>query len=96
MQLTGAVFEHQPDQVLRHDDFVESSDMRVYELSVMVDFAGKVRIVSSRGFKNNLYDPSFASKAQISRIPTFEPFVRLCLARYTFPKEPFPINLPSV
>ncbi len=96
MQRTGTVFKYQPHQVLCHNDFVEPSDMRVYKLSVMVDFAGKVRIVFSRGFKNHLYGQSFPSKAQTSRTPTFEPFVRLCLARYTFPKEPFPINLPSV
>ena len=67
MQPTGTVFEDQPDQVLRHNDFVESSDMGVYKLSVMVDFAGKVRIVFSCGFKDHLYGQSFASKAQTSR-----------------------------
>ncbi len=54
MELTGTVLKYQPDQVLCHNDFVESSDMGVYKLSVMVDLAGKVRIVFSRGFKNHL------------------------------------------
>lgn len=36
--VTRAVFQHQPDQFLRHHNFVEASDVRVEELTMMMDF----------------------------------------------------------
>lgn len=40
-----AVFEDEPDEGLCHDDFVETGDVWVDELAVVVDLAGEVGIV---------------------------------------------------
>lgn len=42
---TGAVLQDEPDQFFCHDDLVQSRNVWMLELSVMVDFAGKVRVV---------------------------------------------------
>jgi hypothetical protein len=34
---TSAVFQHQPHQILSYNDFVEARDMRVKELTMMMD-----------------------------------------------------------
>ena len=49
-----AVFEHQPNQLLRHDDFVQASDMRMKELAMVVDFAGEVRVFPTRRLEDDL------------------------------------------
>ena len=51
---TGAVLENKPDQVLRNYDLVKSRNVRVDELSVVVDLAGKVRIVLLSRLENDL------------------------------------------
>lgn len=51
---TGAVFQDQPHHRLGHNHLVQSRDMRMDKLSVMVDFAGQVRVVFLGGFKDDL------------------------------------------
>lgn len=52
---TWTVFQHQPNQLLRHNDFVKSGDMRVQELTMMVDFTGEVRVFSWRRLEHDLF-----------------------------------------
>lgn len=51
---TSAVFQHEPDQVFGNYDFVESGDVRMDELSVVVDFSGEVRIALIRRLEDDL------------------------------------------
>lgn len=51
---TRTVLQHKPDQRLCDDDFVQSCNMRVEELSMVVYFSCQVRIVFVGGFQNNL------------------------------------------
>lgn len=37
---TWTVFKHQPNQVLRHHNFVEPGDVRMDELAMVVNLAG--------------------------------------------------------
>ena len=41
---TRTVLQNEPDQILCYDNLVQSSNMRVQKLPVMMDFAGKIRI----------------------------------------------------
>lgn len=43
--IAWTVLQDQPDQALGHDDLVQAGDVRVEELSVVVDLAGEVGIV---------------------------------------------------
>lgn len=36
--VTRTVFQHQPDQLLRHDNFIKASDVGVEELAMVMDF----------------------------------------------------------
>lgn len=45
-----AIFQDKPDEVLGDNDFVESRDVRVDELSVVVDFASEVGVTLVGGF----------------------------------------------
>lgn len=51
---TWAVLEYQPYQLLCHYDLVQSRNMRVYELAVVVNLAGEVGVVLLRRLENNL------------------------------------------
>lgn len=67
------------------------------ELSVVMDFTSKVGVILSRRFENHLSQRSNSLALSDGFVlHTFDPLVRLCFARYTFPKDPFPINLPRV
>lgn len=48
-----AIFQDEPDEVLGDNDFVESRDVRVDELSVVVDFAGEVGVALVCGFQDD-------------------------------------------
>jgi hypothetical protein len=51
---TLTIFQYKPDHRLGDYDLVESCDMRMDELPMMMYLAGKVRIVLFRGLKNDL------------------------------------------
>lgn len=51
---TCAVLENKPDQILCDYHLVESRDVWVDELSVMVDFARKIGVDFVRRLENNL------------------------------------------
>jgi hypothetical protein len=64
---------------------------------VVMNFASEVGVIFSGRLENHLQHESFVLTPPILNVvPTFDPLVRLCFARYTFPKEPFPINFPKV
>ena len=48
------VFQNEPYLVLGDYNFVESGDVRVYELAVVMDFASEVWIFFARGFEDDL------------------------------------------
>jgi hypothetical protein len=52
--VTGTVFQDQPDQCFCHYDLVETGDMWMYKLSVMVDFACEIRVALFRGLEHDL------------------------------------------
>lgn len=51
---TLAVFQNQPYHGLGHYHLVQSRNMRVDKLAMMMDLAGKVRIILLGGFEHNL------------------------------------------
>lgn len=52
--LTRAVFQNQPDQILRDYDLVQSGDVWVDELSVVVDLSGEIRVAFVGGLEDDL------------------------------------------
>lgn len=52
---TRAVLQHQPDEILRHNDLVQPRNMRVDKLAVMVYLAGEVRIVFVGRLEDDLW-----------------------------------------
>ncbi len=52
--LTRTVLQDQPHQVLGDDDLVETGDVRMEELAMVVDLAGQVRVVLLGRFKYDL------------------------------------------
>jgi hypothetical protein len=92
---TWAVLQDQPDERFRDYDLVQPRNVRVYELAVVVDLAREIGIVLLRGLEDDLLRVNPCS--HVSAPPhTLEPFVSLCVAKYTFPKLPFPISRPNV
>jgi hypothetical protein len=77
---TWTILQNEPDKSLRHDDFVQAGDMRMIELSVVVDFPCKIRIIFIRRFEDNLdlasSSPSIHLRPRIDS-HTLEPFVSL-------------------
>lgn len=66
---------------------------------MVVDLAREVGVLLARGLEHDL--ETVSCRVPQSPIPssvgrTLEPLVSLCDARYTLPKEPFPISRPSV
>lgn len=55
-QPTRTIFKSQPDKVFRHDDLVQSGDMGMEELAVVVDFAREVGVLLARGLEHDLKD----------------------------------------
>jgi hypothetical protein len=51
--IARTVFQHQPDQVLGHNHLVQSRDVRVQELAMVVDFSGQVGIVLFRALQHH-------------------------------------------
>ena len=72
--------------------------MRVQELAVVMNFARQVGVFFLCRLEHHL-EHKLSARGYLHhrgcRISTFEPFVNLCVARYTFPKLPFPINRPT-
>jgi len=46
--------EDQPDRLLGNDDLIQASNVRVNELSVMVDLAGEVWVVARGSLEDDL------------------------------------------
>lgn len=64
---------------------------------MVVDFTSQVGITLVGRLKHDLrHGQSRVTSILCRLVRTFEPLVSLWVARYTFPKEPFPINRPSV
>lgn len=51
---TRAVLENKPDQLFRHNDFVEAGNMGVEELAVMMDLASQISVFLTRRLKHHL------------------------------------------
>jgi hypothetical protein len=49
----------------------------MYELSMVVDLAGQIRVVLVRRFQNNLQSPSARTQPSLTFQHTFDPFVSL-------------------
>jgi len=47
-------FEDQPDSLLGDNDLVEAGDVRVDELTVVMDLAGEVGVVARSGLEDDL------------------------------------------
>lgn len=56
---TSTIFQNKPNKVLRDYDFIQSRDMRMNKLSVMMDFSGEVRIILLGGLENDLIVAQF-------------------------------------
>lgn len=81
---TGTVFQNQPNQILSDYDLVKSGDVRVDELTVVVDFSSKIRIAFVRGLEDDLHRRISAGSSRTRIVPaevTFEPLVSLWVAR---------------
>ena len=81
MQHTGTVFQHQPNQVLCDDYLVETSNMRMDKLSVMMDLSGKIRVPLIRGLEDYLLPVSFSNMAAPAVMQTLELLMSLWWAR---------------
>lgn len=82
MSSTRAVFQDQPDQLFCDYDLVQSSNVRMYELAVVVDLAGEVRIVLLGRLEHDLGDVSYVCvlvRREMAR--TLEPLVSLWEAK---------------
>lgn len=53
---TRAILQDKPDQSFRHDNLIQSCDMRMKELPMMVDFSREIRVVLLRGFEDDLLE----------------------------------------
>ena len=51
---TRAVLENKPDQLFRHNDFVEAGNMGVEELAVMMDLACQISVFLTRRLEHHL------------------------------------------
>jgi hypothetical protein len=49
--IARTILQHQPHQRLRHNHFIQTRNMGMHELSMMVDFAGKVGVVLKGRFE---------------------------------------------
>jgi hypothetical protein len=51
---TWTVLQHEPDQIFGHDNLVEPGNVRVEELAMVVDFAGKVGVFLAGRLEHDL------------------------------------------
>jgi hypothetical protein len=51
---TWTVFEYKPDQLFCHYNLIETGDMRVEELAMVMNLAWEVRILPWGGLEHNL------------------------------------------
>ena len=84
--ITRAVFEHQPNQLFRYDNLVESGDVRMEELAMVVNFTGQIGIFPRRRLEHDLQTRITSSDFLLSIMPervylvemrTLEPLVSL-------------------
>lgn len=52
--ITWTVFEYKPDQLFCHYNLIETGDMRVEELAMMMNLAREIRILPWGGLEHNL------------------------------------------
>ena len=52
--ITRAIFEHQPNQLFCYDNLIESGDVRMEELAMVVNFTGQIGVFSRRRLENDL------------------------------------------
>lgn len=71
---TWTVLEHQPDEVLCDYDLVQPCDVRVEELAMVVDLAGKVGVVLLRRLKHNLYVSRQSSLSLTYAVSSYAPW----------------------
>jgi hypothetical protein len=80
---TRTILEDHPDHVLRHNNLIQPRDMRMYELTMVVDLAREVRVPLVGGLEDYLLKvsnwPKSCDCADVMR--TLEPLVSLCDAR---------------